>query len=58
MPRNIAPLNAARIVREPLPPDNGEAPVSFSLTLSGGFDAASSTGLHSPGSLSNYASIY
>ena len=29
-----------------------------SLTLSGGFDAASSTGLHSPGSLYDYACAY
>ncbi|HEY6542036.1 MAG TPA: hypothetical protein VIZ18_13920 [Ktedonobacteraceae bacterium] len=58
MPKHIAPLYAAHIIREPLPPDNGEAPVSFSLTLSGGFNAASSTGLHSPGSLSNYANAY
>ncbi len=30
---------------------NGEHPASLSLALSGGFNAALSTGLHSPGSL-------
>src|SRR5579859_2360984 len=58
MPKHVAPLNTAHFHCEPLPPDNGEAPVSFSLTLSGGFDVAFSTGLHSPGSLSNYANAY
>src|SRR5690348_3155056 len=58
MPKHTAPLYAALIVREPLPLDNGEAPVSFSLTLSGGFNVTFSTGLHSPGSLSNDANAY
>ncbi|TMD58841.1 MAG: hypothetical protein E6I93_00825 [Chloroflexi bacterium] len=40
------------------PPVNGEVPVSFSLTLSGGFDAAPSIGLHSPDSLFDYANAY
>jgi hypothetical protein len=37
---------------------NGEGPVSLSLTLSGGFDATASTGLHSPGSLLDSACVY
>jgi hypothetical protein len=33
---------------------NGEVPVSFSLTLSGGFDKAPSTDFHYPGSLFDF----
>ena len=37
---------------------NGEAPVSFSLTLSGGFDKAPSIGFHYPDSLLDFTNVY
>ena len=37
---NMAPLYAAQFVHNTASSDNGEIPVSFSLTLSGGFDVA------------------
>ena len=37
---------------------NGEAPASFSLALSGGFDETLSAGLHSPGSLFDVVFVY
>ncbi|HVB21620.1 MAG TPA: hypothetical protein VNG51_06715 [Ktedonobacteraceae bacterium] len=48
-------------IRLTAPPDNGEVPANFllfSLALPGGFDAAPSTGLHSPGSLLDFAIAY
>ncbi len=46
------------LVEETAPPGNGKVPVSFSLTLSGGFDVASIADFHSPGSLLDDSPVY
>ncbi|MGB8348771.1 MAG: hypothetical protein WCD86_28090 [Ktedonobacteraceae bacterium] len=56
--RNSAHTVSAFTCAVTVPRVNGEVPASLSLALSGGFDAAPSTGLHSPGSLHDCAVAY
>ncbi|HZO71572.1 MAG TPA: hypothetical protein VFB60_05175 [Ktedonobacteraceae bacterium] len=51
---NLAPTE----IEETAPPANGGGPVSFSLTLSGGFDMVSIADFHSLGSLFDDFPVY
>ncbi|HLG64983.1 MAG TPA: hypothetical protein VKY19_23810 [Ktedonosporobacter sp.] len=51
---NLAPTG----IEETAPPANGEGPVSFSLTLPGGFDMVSIADFHSLGSLFDDSPAY